>query len=292
MAAAAVSSGGGGGVSGGGCADTTRPALSRGRSALHPDRPCTQSGGSAGRLAGEPRRDRRARAAAAASLHGRDGWRGRRPREQMSGGDGRWGARPSLETVEGEPAPTRPALPPPLCSLPLPNLGWAARRARGGRRSGCGTDPTVTGWGGSGARGRAITPPCRVLTAQDVSTGACVGVMGNHSREAATALQYSAPRDRTPDPLPIVPAFSPLRHLCLPRERVTPAYAIMSGAAAANALTKKVSATKEILIGAGLAIAGGVVWRSWHMSYKSNVDEYYAKYEAAQRAKNAQQQQQ
>lgn len=29
----------------------------------------------------------------------------------------------------------------------------------------------------------------------------------------------------------------------------------MSGAAAANALTKKVSATKEILIGAGLAIA-------------------------------------
>lgn len=37
---------------------------------------------------------------------------------------------------------------------------------------------------------------------------------------------------------------------------------------------------------------GGVVWRSWHMSYKSNVDEYYAKYEAAQRAKNAQQQQQ
>eukprot|EP00170_Pyropia_yezoensis_P004490 contig_18351_g4503 len=66
----------------------------------------------------------------------------------------------------------------------------------------------------------------------------------------------------------------------------------MSGAAAANALTKKVSATKEILIGAGLAIAGGVVWRSWHMSYKSNVDEYYAKYEAAQRAKNAQQQQQ
>lgn len=31
----------------------------------------------------------------------------------------------------------------------------------------------------------------------------------------------------------------------------------MSGAAAANALTKKVSATKEILIGAGLAIAVG-----------------------------------
>ncbi|GAB0489661.1 hypothetical protein MMPV_000886 [Pyropia vietnamensis] len=72
----------------------------------------------------------------------------------------------------------------------------------------------------------------------------------------------------------------------------------MSGAAAANALTKKVSATKEILIGAGLAIAvrysaaalGGSVWRAWHMSYKSNVDEFYAKYEAAQRAKNAQQQ--
>lgn len=64
----------------------------------------------------------------------------------------------------------------------------------------------------------------------------------------------------------------------------------MSGPAAANALTKKVSATKEILIGAALAIAGGSVWRSWHMSYKSNVDEYYAKYEAAQRAKNAQQQ--
>lgn len=172
----------------------------------------------------------------------------------------------------------------------------------------------------------------------------------------------AAPRDRTPDPLPIVPAFSPLRHLCLPREHVTPAYvravahvlgllllscscfslwafrlaaratcgaraswqhaarqhfffggtcpicapaplrsvscltcilcqstywcphpvcrppdgtllfsragrptqAIMSGAAAANALTKKVSATKEILIGAGLAIAVGCsLFRSW-----------------------------
>lgn len=204
MAAAAVRSGGGGGVSGGGCADTTRPALSRGRSALHPDRPCTQSGGSAGRLAGEPRRDRRARAATAASLHGRDGWRGCRPREQMGGGDGRWGARPSLGTVEGEPAPTRPALPPPLCSLPLPNLGWAARRERGGRRSGCGTEPTVTGWGGSGARGRAITPPCRVLTAQDVSTGACVGVMGNHSRAVRLRRRYSTVREALGEDPPFV----------------------------------------------------------------------------------------
>ncbi|OSX77021.1 hypothetical protein BU14_0165s0014 [Porphyra umbilicalis] len=61
----------------------------------------------------------------------------------------------------------------------------------------------------------------------------------------------------------------------------------MSGAAAANALTKKVSATKEILLGAALALGAGGVWRAWHTGYKANIDEWYVKYEAEQRAKNA-----
>jgi len=31
----------------------------------------------------------------------------------------------------------------------------------------------------------------------------------------------------------------------------------------------------------------GSVWRAWHTGYKANIDEWYVKYEAEQRAKNA-----
>ena len=80
---------------------------------------------------------------------------------------------------------------------------------------------------------------------------------------------------------------------------------------------KKVSVTREIFYGAVLALGvrqylsrtlslsyprlfvltvyfhylsnaqGGMIWRSWHMSYKNSVDEFYKKYQAEQAAKEA-----
>lgn len=47
----------------------------------------------------------------------------------------------------------------------------------------------------------------------------------------------------------------------------------------------KVSASKEIFMGLGLGVAFGMVWRSWHISYKASVDDFYKGYDAAQAAK-------
>ncbi|KAI0562309.1 hypothetical protein FGB62_62g138 [Gracilaria domingensis] len=59
----------------------------------------------------------------------------------------------------------------------------------------------------------------------------------------------------------------------------------------------QVSATKEILMGAVIAIStpvllsihvlriqGGFVWRAWHLSYKASVDDYYKKLAADEAA--------
>mmetsp|Transcript_899 Transcript_899/g.1469 ORF Transcript_899/g.1469 Transcript_899/m.1469 type:complete len:88 (-) Transcript_899:236-499(-) len=44
--------------------------------------------------------------------------------------------------------------------------------------------------------------------------------------------------------------------------------------------TPRVNATKEILLGVGLGLAAGLMWRSWHMNYRHITDTYYANYHA------------
>lgn len=54
-----------------------------------------------------------------------------------------------------------------------------------------------------------------------------------------------------------------------------------------RAASKKVSASAEIAMGLALGVAGGMVWRSWHVSYKASIDDFYKGYEAANSAKTA-----
>jgi hypothetical protein len=58
----------------------------------------------------------------------------------------------------------------------------------------------------------------------------------------------------------------------------------MSGGVVRHA-SKKVSAYTEIFAGLALGVAGGMVWRSWHISYKASVDDFYKGYDAAQAEK-------
>lgn len=56
----------------------------------------------------------------------------------------------------------------------------------------------------------------------------------------------------------------------------------MSGGVVRHA-AKKVNASAEIVAGLVLGIAGGAVWRSWHLSYKAAIDDYYKTYDAQQK---------
>lgn len=57
------------------------------------------------------------------------------------------------------------------------------------------------------------------------------------------------------------------------------------GGGVVRAASKKVSAGAEIAMGLVLGVAGGMVWRSWHVSYKASVDDFYKGYDAANAAK-------
>lgn len=58
----------------------------------------------------------------------------------------------------------------------------------------------------------------------------------------------------------------------------------MSGGVVRQA-SKKVSAYGEIMAGLALGTVAGVAWRSWHVSYRHSVDEFYRGYDAAQKDK-------
>lgn len=53
----------------------------------------------------------------------------------------------------------------------------------------------------------------------------------------------------------------------------------MGSAGPVRQAARQVSAYREIFFASVAGISGGLIWRSWHLSYKKGVEDFYKKYD-------------